>query len=147
MNETVAEAAGKLTQSQEGMTNPAPAIRTLPKGRSLWADAWKRMKRDRLAMLCLAVVVLYAVVALLVAFGLIATTWGTTYVTEYQAPSTEKWQLWFGAGRHLCLGGPLARAELSAIVRLLVGDGRPFRVVSRRYGRRVLIPAYAELVV
>ncbi len=56
-------------------------------------------------------------------------------------------QLWFGAGRHLCLGGPLARAELSAIVDLLLGDGRPFRVVSRRYGRRVLIPAYAELVV
>ena len=25
-------------------------------------------------------------------------------------------QLWFGAGRHLCLGGPLARAELGAIV-------------------------------
>jgi cytochrome P450 len=56
-------------------------------------------------------------------------------------------QLWFGAGRHLCLGGPLARAELSAIVELLLGDGRPFRVVSRRYGRRVLIPAYAELVI
>lgn len=56
-------------------------------------------------------------------------------------------QLWFGAGRHLCLGGPLARAELSAIVELLVGDGRPFRIVSRRYGKNVLIPAYAELVV
>lgn len=56
-------------------------------------------------------------------------------------------QLWFGAGRHLCLGGPLARAELGAIVDLLLGDGRPFRVVSRRYGRKVLIPAYASLVV
>jgi len=56
-------------------------------------------------------------------------------------------QLWFGAGRHLCLGGPLARAELSMIVQLLVGDGRPFRVVSRRYGKGVLIPAYESLVV
>ncbi len=56
-------------------------------------------------------------------------------------------QLWFGAGRHLCLGGPLARAELTKIVQLLIGDGRPFRVVSRRYGRHVLIPAYESLVV
>ncbi|MFM9920308.1 cytochrome P450 [Lacisediminihabitans sp. H27-G8] len=56
-------------------------------------------------------------------------------------------QLWFGAGRHLCLGGPLARAELTAMVQLLVGDGRPFRVVSREYGKRVLIPAYRSLVV
>jgi cytochrome P450 len=56
-------------------------------------------------------------------------------------------QLWFGAGRHLCLGGPLARAELTKIVQLLIGDGRPFRVVSREYGHRVLIPAYKSLVV
>ncbi len=56
-------------------------------------------------------------------------------------------QLWFGAGRHLCLGGPLARAELTKIVDMLVGDGRAFRVVSRRYGRTVLIPAYESLVV
>ena len=33
------------------------------------------------------------------------------------------------------------------MIRLLVGDGRPYEVVSRRYGRRVLIPAYASLVV
>jgi cytochrome P450 len=56
-------------------------------------------------------------------------------------------QLWFGAGRHLCLGGPLARAELASVLELLLGDGRPFRVVSRRYGRRVLIPAYESLVI
>lgn len=56
-------------------------------------------------------------------------------------------QLWFGAGRHLCLGGPLARAELHAVLAMLVGDGRPFEVVRREYGKRVLIPAYKSLVV
>lgn len=56
-------------------------------------------------------------------------------------------QLWFGAGRHLCLGGPLAKAEMVAVLDLLLGDGRPFEVVSREYGKRVLIPAYRSLVV
>lgn len=56
-------------------------------------------------------------------------------------------QLWFGAGRHLCLGAPLAKAEIGAIIELLLGDGRPFEIVSRSYGRRVLIPAYSSLVV
>lgn len=61
--------------------------------------------------------------------------------------SPQHRQLWFGAGRHLCLGAPLARAELTAVVDLLLGDGRPFTVVRRRYARKVLIPTYAELVV
>lgn len=56
-------------------------------------------------------------------------------------------QLWFGAGRHLCLGGPLAKAEMLAMLDLLLGDGRPFEIVSREYGRNVLIPAYHSLVV
>lgn len=56
-------------------------------------------------------------------------------------------QLWFGAGRHLCLGAPLARAELGAMLELLLGDGREIEIVRRAYGRRVLIPAYSELLV
>ena len=45
------------------------------------------------------------------------------------------------------VGLDLARAELTKIVELLIGDGRRFEVVSRRYGKRVLIPAYESLVV
>ncbi|MDF9876390.1 cytochrome P450 [Cellulosimicrobium cellulans] len=59
----------------------------------------------------------------------------------------ETRQLWFGAGRHLCLGAALARAEIAALLHTLWDDGTPLRVVSRRAKRRVLVPGYDELVV
>ncbi|WP_207223526.1 cytochrome P450 [Pseudonocardia sediminis] len=55
--------------------------------------------------------------------------------------------LWFGAGRHQCLGAALARAEITALLETLLDTGRGWRVVRRRYGRRVLIPSYAELTI
>ncbi|MBE1875305.1 cytochrome P450 [Myceligenerans sp. TRM 65318] len=61
----------------------------------------------------------------------------------------ETRQLWFGAGRHLCLGAALARAEISALLRVLwPAEGAvPLRVVRRRAARRVVVPGYEELVV
>ncbi|MEV0697237.1 cytochrome P450 [Saccharopolyspora sp. NPDC050389] len=56
----------------------------------------------------------------------------------------ETRQLWFGAGRHLCLGAALARAEISHLLQAILETG-PIRVVSRRPARGVLIPSYAEL--
>jgi cytochrome P450 len=59
----------------------------------------------------------------------------------------ETRQLWFGAGRHLCLGAPVARAELTALLAELASTGRGWRVVRRRAARRVLVPTYASLEV
>jgi cytochrome P450 len=58
-------------------------------------------------------------------------------------PSTR--QLWFGAGRHLCLGAPVARAEVAHLLAALAGTGRPWRVVARAAARRALIPTYQRL--
>lgn len=54
-------------------------------------------------------------------------------------------QLWFGAGRHLCLGAPVARAEMTQLLQALLACGRPWQVVDRRYARKVMIPSYASL--
>ncbi len=63
---------------------------------------------------------------------------GRDYVPETR-------QLWFGGGRHLCLGAALAKAEMAALLRALLRTGRPWRVVQRRPARRVLIPRYEQL--
>ena len=55
-------------------------------------------------------------------------------------------QLWFGAGPHFCLGMPLAKAEIDAVLGMILDLGG-VRVVSRRAARRVLIPGYQRLVV
>lgn len=44
------------------MSEPSPT--SAPAGRSLWQEAWVRLRRQRLAMACLAVIGLYAAVAL-----------------------------------------------------------------------------------
>lgn len=76
--------------------NVEEIVSKAPKGRSLWQDAWRRLNRDKFAMLCLWIVVAYATLALLVKFGLVASTWGQTVGKEYQPPSFEHWTLWFG---------------------------------------------------
>lgn len=71
-------------------------FKSAPKGRSLWVDAWIRLKRDKLALWSLYVFLFYAVLAVLVKFGFVASNWGETVGKEYMAPSLENWKLWFG---------------------------------------------------
>ena len=59
----------------------------------------------------------------------------------------ENRQLWFGAGRHLCLGAALARAEIGHLLHALWDDAAPLRVVKRTEQRRVLVPGYEQLLV
>ena len=42
---------------------PSPAVADMAPGRSLWADARRRLFRDASAMICLGVIVLYALIA------------------------------------------------------------------------------------
>ena len=65
-------------------------------------------------------------------------------VTRPYVPETR--QLWFGAGRHLCLGAALARAEVTRFLEALLSAG-PLRIVARRPARGVLIPSYERLLV
>ncbi|MFD3461359.1 cytochrome P450 [Nocardia fluminea] len=61
---------------------------------------------------------------------------------EYN-PETR--QLWFGGGRHLCLGAQLVHSELTALLEALTAAGRPWEIVERRYRRKVFIPTYEKL--
>ncbi|MEV3920217.1 cytochrome P450 [Actinomadura coerulea] len=64
-------------------------------------------------------------------------------VRRAYVPETR--QLWFGGGRHLCLGAAVARVQVARMLETLLSSGRPYRVADRRPARRVLVPAYAEL--
>ena len=63
-----------------------------------------------------------------------------------RTPTPSVGGLWFGAGPHFCLGMPLALAQIRTLLDVLVAVA-PLRIVRRRAARRVLIPAYRELVV
>jgi cytochrome P450 len=62
-----------------------------------------------------------------------------------RSPDRKIRQLWFGAGAHVCLGAPLARAEITYLLQTLLAQEHPWRVVRRRASRQVIIPTYAHL--
>ncbi len=63
------------------------------KEKSVWSDAWVRLKRDRKAMISLIIVGLYFTVAFLAFTGAIASDWQEEVGGSYDAPN---WDNWFG---------------------------------------------------
>ncbi|MCO4753761.1 MAG: ABC transporter permease [Bacteriovoracaceae bacterium] len=61
------------------------------KGRSLWGDAWQRLKKEKKAVVCLSIVLFYALIAILSWTGIIAADWGQEVGASYSPPSADHW--------------------------------------------------------
>lgn len=61
------------------------------KNKSLWVDAWYRLKKDKIAVVSLAVVIIYSVVALLAFAGVIASDWAVEVGPSYGGPTWDNW--------------------------------------------------------
>ncbi|MFP5457756.1 MAG: ABC transporter permease [Bacteriovoracia bacterium] len=59
--------------------------------KSLWADAFSRLLRDRTALISLIVVVVYALVAIMATVGVGVPDWHTSVGVEYLPPSGSHW--------------------------------------------------------
>lgn len=56
-------------------------------GKSLWKDAIIRLKRDKIAVVCFVIVIVYLLIGLLSSLGLLAAGWDTPVGESYVAPS------------------------------------------------------------
>jgi ABC-type dipeptide/oligopeptide/nickel transport system permease subunit len=71
------------------MTEPMLQIETEPVG--LWEDAWICLKKNKLALVCLVIIIIYSLLALLTWSGLIASQYSTTGPDAYAPPSGAHW--------------------------------------------------------
>lgn len=53
----------------------------------LWLLAWRRFRRDRLGLVCFGIVLIYVLVALASATGLVASNWGQEVGVSYAPPT------------------------------------------------------------
>lgn len=95
-----------------------PAVLTqAPKGRSLWQDAFRRLRYEKIGMISLAIIIAYLVMAALCASGLLFANYNVTdHSAAYQPPSSSHWMGTDIFGRDV-----LARAAQGTITSLIVG--------------------------
>lgn len=84
-----------VSTADDTITKQVPLNAKLNKKNSLWADAWRRLKRDKIAVVSLIIVALYALVGLLSALGLLASDWNVEVGPSYAAPF-ENWDYILG---------------------------------------------------
>ncbi|MHC4983365.1 MAG: ABC transporter permease [Planctomycetota bacterium] len=119
--------ADKTAQSENAeQQTTAPKIR----GRSLWADARRRLTRDKAAMICFGVIVLYAIVAVggYIYTGIAESDTGDSIPTfaemddpknTNKPPSFDSWRHWLGTDWY---GKPVViKTLLGAKVSMSVG--------------------------
>lgn len=63
----------------------------MPIGRSLWSDAFRRLRRDRAAVIAFIVIVVYAIVAIVAGFYYEHFINSTNYNMRNQPPSAQHW--------------------------------------------------------
>jgi len=66
---------------------PIPPVAEIPKSPSVWAEAWTRLKRDRVGMISLYVVAVFMVMVLLAQFGVIASGWQAESGVPFAPPT------------------------------------------------------------
>src|SRR5476649_1406818 len=57
------------------------------KSAGLWADAFKRLSKDRLALVCLVIIFVYSIIALLAWIGILASNYSAISTDSYAPPS------------------------------------------------------------
>lgn len=103
----------------QALTHDTPATNAVieAKGRSLWADAFRRLRREKVAMISLAIIVFYLVMAGLCAAGLIFTNYAAVDNTSaYQPPSAQHW-----LGTDIFGRDVMARAAHGTVTSLIIG--------------------------
>ena len=86
---------GQTTSADGILVNEVTAQAPVKKKSSLWYDAWKRLKRDKIAVASVIIVGLYAVIGLLSALGIVAADWNQEVGPSYAAPF-ENWDYILG---------------------------------------------------
>ena len=110
-------------------------------GRSLWSDACRRLRRNRLAMVCLGIIIVYVVVSLLVWFGVVGANWSESVGSAYQAPS---WEHPLGTDifglsvfRKMLYGAKVSLTVAFVASVISIGIGMPLGAIAGYFGKRI----------